>query len=33
MRSFLQAALPADASQAVLVGRAWVAGSGAMLDR
>lgn len=31
MRSFLQAALPADASQAVLVGRAWVAGSGAVL--
>jgi fumarylacetoacetate (FAA) hydrolase family protein len=31
MRSFLQAAMPADASQATLVGRAWVAGSGAVL--
>jgi len=31
MRSFLQATLPADAHQAVLVARAWVAGSGAVL--
>ena len=31
MRSFLQAAMPADANHAVLVGRAWVAGSGAVL--
>jgi len=31
MKTFLDAALPADAAQAVLVGRAWVQGSGAVL--
>jgi fumarylacetoacetate (FAA) hydrolase family protein len=33
MKSFLQAALPADAAQAVLIGRAWVPGTGAVLVR
>lgn len=31
MQTFLQATLPADAQQATLVGRAWVAGQGAVL--
>ena len=31
MKDFLKAALPADAQQATLVGRAWVAGQGAVL--
>jgi fumarylacetoacetate (FAA) hydrolase family protein len=33
MKDFLQAALPADAAQAVLIGRAWVPGKGAVLVR
>ena len=33
MKDFLQAALPADAAQAVLIGRAWVPGTGAVLVR